>query len=431
MFHSILGPVFVLSVCIFVHELGHLLACLISGVRVEKFSLGFGKKLWGMTYKGCEYQLALIPFGGYVKMAGGDLPHESKGEKDEFHSKPIPVKVFVVLSGILMNLLLGIFLFWVVFIAGVSYNPSVIGEVEKASPADIAGIKSKDRILKIGKEDVSEWKEVVQRIMMNPGKPLDFMLLRGSETIAKKVLVENVEGIGYIGASCLVQPRIGEFVSGLPAEKAGLKKGDLVLFVDTKKVDSWEEMTSAVREKLDEFSLLVERDGKEIAFHLKPIITTEGTATFGRIGVFPQMPIKKYSPITALPKAVSETKEMLMLNIIGIWKLITGKLSLKMTAGPIGIIQMSAAAAKTSFTTLLQLTAIISICLVVINLLPIPIADGGIVFLFLLEAIRRKPFSEKFYSRFSQVGMAFLILIFVMVTINDLTRIFGNFPFRK
>ncbi|MFH0775541.1 MAG: RIP metalloprotease RseP [bacterium] len=425
MLHSILGPVFVLSVCIFIHELGHLLACLISGVRVEKFSLGFGKKLLGTTYKGCEYQLALIPFGGYVKMAGGDLPHEAKGEKDEFHSKPVFIKAFVVLSGILMNLLLGCFLFWIVFIAGVSYNPSVIGEVEKGSPADIAGIKAKDRILRIGKDEVSEWKEVVQRIMMNPGKPLDFMLARGSDVTEKKVLVGNVEGIGYIGASCLVQPRIGEFVSGFPAEKAGLEKGDLVLFVDTKRVESWEEMTIAVREKLEEFSLLVERDGKEITFHLKPVITAEGTATFGRIGVFPDMPIKRYSPIAALPKAVSETKEVLILNIVGIWKLITGKLSLKMTAGPIGIIQMSAAAAKISFLSLLQLTAVISICLVVINLLPIPIADGGIVLLFLIEAIRRKPFSEKFYHRFSQVGMAFLIFIFVMVTFNDLTRIFN------
>ncbi|MEK9149520.1 MAG: RIP metalloprotease RseP, partial [Candidatus Desantisbacteria bacterium] len=323
MLHSILvpilGPVFVLSVCIFVHEIGHLLACLISGVRVEKFSLGFGKRLFGRTYKGCEYQIAVIPFGGYVKMAGGDLPHETKGEKDELHSKPFYIKAFVVLSGVLMNLLLGSFLFWAVFIAGVPYNPSVVGEVEKGGPADIAEIKSKDRILKIGKNDVSEWKDVIKTIMMNPGKGLNFVLLRGSETIEKRVLVENVEGIGYIGVSCLVEPRIGEFVSGFPAEKAGLAKGDLVLSVDTEKVDTWEEMTYAVRAKRGEFTLLIERDGENLTFHLKPVIAKEGTTTFGRIGILPDMPIKRYSPIIALPRAISETKEVLVLNIVGIW----------------------------------------------------------------------------------------------------------------
>jgi regulator of sigma E protease len=428
MFHSILvpilGPVFVLSLCIFIHELGHLLACLISGVRVEKFSLGFGKALLKTTYKGCEYQLAWIPFGGYVKMAGGDLPHETKGEKDELHSKPFYIKAFVVLSGILMNLLLGCFLFWVVFIAGVSYNPSVIGEVEKKSPADIAGIKPKDRVLKIGREDVSEWKDLVQVVMMNPGKSLDFVLERGPETIKKKVLVENVEGIGYIGASCLVLPRIGEFVPNFPAEKAGLKKGDLVLFVDTEKVDTWEEMTCAVRAKKEEFSLLVERDKENLTFCLKPIIVHDGTATFSRIGVLPDIPIKRYSIVAALLKAVSETKDMFILNIVGIWRLITGKLSLKMTSGPIGIIQMSATAAKISFISLLQFTAAISICLMVVNLLPIPIADGGVVLLLLIEAIRRKPFSEKFYQLVQQVGFALIITLFLFVTFNDLTKIF-------
>ncbi len=428
MFTSIIGAFFVLSVCIFVHELGHFLAAVISKVRVKKFSIGFGKKIFGFMKNGCEFQLAFIPFGGYVKMAGESVS-EKTGEVNEFYSKPVLTRIFITLSGVLMNLFFGWMLFFMIFTQGTPTILPIVGEVVVGSPADKVGIKNKDIIARIGKTRIDDWQDVVKKIAINPKKTYEFEIVRDKMSIKKNITTESKDGgMGYIGVFPELSPRIGGFLKGFPGEKSGLLKGDTIKEINGKPISGWTDIVKIIYKNPGvPCHLKVERDNKILAFTLTPKPKVIGTQTIGMLGIEPSFYItKRYSPIIASYKACSEVNDLIVLNIVGIYKMITGEISSKMVAGPIGILQIAAKTAHEGFIYLLRFTALISVCLVIVNLLPIPIADGGVVLFFLIEGIRKKPFSETFYERANQIGFGILILIFVFASMNDITRLLKN-----
>lgn len=427
MLTSIWGAIFVLSFCIFVHELGHFIAAIISGVKVKKFSIGFGKRLLGFERNGCEYQLALIPFGGYVKLAGESVG-ETTGSPDEFYCKPVFTRVFITLSGVFMNLFFGWLLFFIIFTTGTQYIPPIVGDVISQSPAFEKGLKRGDRIVKIGKTEVTAWEDVVKKIAINPNKTYIFEILRDGMTIKKEITIEKNEGgIGYIGIVPYLKPKIGGFVKGFPGEKSGLMLGDVIKEINKKPIFNWDDVIEIVHKNPSiPCHLKVERDNKIITLTIKPRPVLMGTQTIGIIGIQPSFyDIKRYHPIVSANKAFSEVYDLIVLNIIGIYKMIKGELSFKMISGPIGIFQIAAKTAHEGFIHLLKFTALISVCLVIVNLLPIPIADGGLVLFFLIEGIRKKPFSKAFYEKAAQIGFGIIILIFLFASMNDLVRIFG------
>ncbi|HAW49767.1 TPA: RIP metalloprotease RseP [bacterium] len=428
MLASILGPIFVLSFCIFVHEFGHFIAAILCRIRVKKFSIGFGKKLIGFTYKNCEYQIALIPFGGYVKLAGEDT---KDGEKlpDEFRSKPPLVKIFVTAGGVLMNLFFGFLLFFAIYTIGVPYTPSIVGDVIPNSPADVAGIIKGDKIVQIDDKQIDKWSDLAKKVGINPNKTYLFTIKRDGTIIKKEITIGKGEsGIGYIGVLPYISPVIGHVIKGLPAE-GNLLKGDIIKKINGVSVFDWSDATKIIHNSPNiPCKFEIERDKKIISFTITPIERTIGTKTCGIIGIEPLFySIKKYNPIAASKQAFFETIDLIVLNVVGLYKLIKKEIPTKTIAGPIGILQIAAKTAHEGIIHLLQFTALINICLVIINLLPIPIVDGGSILFFLIEAIRKKPFSDIFYERASQIGFGIVIFIFCFVTLNDLTRIFEQF----
>lgn len=426
MLTSILGALFVLSVCIFIHELGHFIAAIISKVKVVKFSIGFGKRLFGFKKNDCEYQIAIIPFGGYVKLAG-DSVQETTGSPWEFYSKPVSTRIFIALSGVFMNLFLGWLLFFIIFTTGAPSIPPIVGEVIKGSPAFTKGITRGDEIVRIGKTDITGWEDVVKKIAINPNKRYTFEIVRNGKTIKKDILVESRNGgMGYIGIVPYLQPKIGGFLKGFPGEKSGLIQGDVIKEINGKPIVSWENVVDIIHKNPGvPCNLKVERDNKIIKISLIPKPQTIGTQTIGMIGIEPSFYItKRYNPIKANNKAFFEVYDLIVLNILGIYKMIKGEISPKMISGPIGILQIASKTAHQGFVHLLKFTALISVCLVIINLLPIPITDGGLVLFFLIEGIRKKPFSQGFYERAGQIGFGIIILIFFLVSMNDITRLF-------
>jgi len=426
MFISIIGAIFVLSVCIFFHELGHFLSAIISGVSVKKFSIGFGKKLFGFKRDKCEYQVAIIPFGGYVKMAGESFG-ERTGAPDEFYSKPVSIRVFIVLSGVFMNLFFGWLLFLLIFTAGIPSIPPIVGGVIKGSPAFRKGIKNGDIIVRIGETPINDWQDVIAKIALSPKKTFKFEIMRKNEVIKRDITIESKEGgIGYIGIIPYLAPRIGGLKKGYPAELGGLLRGDVIREINKKPIFNWEDVVEVIYKNPGiPCYLKVERGNKILDFKITPKPSVIGTQTIGMIGIEPSFyTIKRYNPIIASQKAFFEVESLIVLNIVGIYKMIRGEVSAKMISGPIGILQLAAKTAQEGFIHLLRFTALISICLVIVNLLPIPIADGGLVLFFIIEAIRKKPFSEAFYERANQVGFGIIILILAFACINDITRIF-------
>ncbi|MEW6679447.1 MAG: RIP metalloprotease RseP [bacterium] len=429
MFTSIIGAIFVLSFCIFVHELGHFISAIIAEIKVKKFSIGFGKKLLGFKRNDCEYQIALIPFGGYVKMEG-ESPNERTGKEGEFYSKPISARIFVVLSGVFMNLFFGWLLFFMIFTFGSPSILPIVGGVIKGSPAQKGGIIKGDEIVKIENTHIDEWKDVVKKIAMNPNKTYEFEIKRDGKVIKKNITIEAMDGgMGYIGISPWLAPRIGGFLKGFPGEKSALLKGDLIKEINKKEIFAWEDVVDVIYKNPGvPCSLKVERGNKIFSLTIVPIQKLIGTQTIGMIGITPSFyTTRRYNPIIASCKASSEVYDLIVLNIVGIYKMIKGDISPKMVSGPIGILQIACKTAHEGFVHLLRFTALMSVCLVIVNLLPIPIADGGLVLFFIIEGIRRKPFSETFYERANQVGFGIIILILFFASMNDLTRIFEGF----
>ena len=416
----------VIGILVFVHEFGHFIMAKKAGVRVEKFSLGMGPKIFGYKKGDTEYVLSALPLGGYVKMAGENPDEEPTGDPGEFQSKTVWQRAKIAATGPLTNIVLAFIVMPFVFMVGTySEGPAKVGYVESGSPAERSGFVAGDVIEEINGRSISDWTKALSLIAVNPDTDVKVAVDRSGE---KKLLVLRPEAatelkIGMSGLVPDMPAEVGRLKPGFPADKAGIKANDKILAVDGKTIYHWNQFSSYVREsKGKTLALTLEREGKRIEQTVTPM--EDG----GRyvIGVEPvmRMVFKKHGFVESLRLGFDKTIEAIDLTFITLKKLVTFNLSIKTLGGPVMIAQMSGQAAEAGLSSFLSLLAMISISLGVLNLLPIPVLDGGLLLFLAIEAIRKKPVSRKVMEVSQSVGAAVLITLIAVVSYNDIMRMF-------
>ena len=430
---------FVLGVLVFVHELGHFLVAKKSGIRVEAFSLGYPPKAVGVQIGETEYCLSWLPLGGYVKVAGmADFGHEeSQGKPWEFHSKPRWIQMAVMVAGPAMNFFLGFLLLLILRMAAGEYaflDDSRVGEVKTESPLYTAGLRPGDRILTVGNTAINDWEEMSDAFLLHAGDvvPVEIERTPAYQTDRTERLTISVDltsppreglGLGYY-----MTTEVGAVMPGMPASEIDLQSGDVITSVNGVPVTMWWEMSREISAQPGvEISLTWQRNGEEMAAQIIPSSQTFNGETVGRIGIDSA---SKRNPIPffkAVRRSASETI-ILSTAIFGFVKdLVIGQQSSSALAGPVGIFQMVGQSAERGFSYLLWFMAMLSINLGVLNLLPIPMLDGGHLTILTIESIIRRDLSARHKAWLQQAGFAFLLFLIIYVTFNDIGRISGWF----
>jgi len=416
----------VIGILVFVHELGHFIMAKRAGVRVEKFSLGMGPKIFGFKKGDTEYVLSALPLGGYVKMAGENPDEEPTGAPDEFQSKTVWQRAKIAATGPLTNIVLAFLIMPLVFMVGTySEGPAKVGYVEKGSPAERAGFMAGDVIEEINGRSISDWTRALTLIAVNPDTDVTVIIERLGEkkTMTLRPELATELKIGTSGLVPDMPAEIGKLKPGFPAEQAGVMVNDKIIAVDGKTIYHWIQFSSLVRDsKGSKLTLTVERNGKR----MEKIVTPKEDGGRQVIGVEPVMRLvfKKHGFFESLRLGFDKTIESVDLTFITLKKLITFDLSIKTLGGPVMIAQMSGQAAAAGLSAFLSLLAMISISLGVLNLLPIPVLDGGMILFLMIEAIRKKPLSRKVMEVSQSIGAGLLITLIAVVSYNDVVRMF-------
>ncbi len=422
----ILPFIIVISILVFVHEMGHFLVAKWLGIKVEKFSLGFGPKLIGFKKGDTEYLISAAPLGGYVKLAG-ESAEEKTGAVWEFYSKSPFQRTLVILAGPFMNILLAVFIFSCIFFTGIEvpYFEAKIGEIAEGSPGSKADLKKGDIILKANGKQIKDWIKFKHIVLTHPNSTISILIDRNGErkNIQIKTELNKEKGGGYLGVSPFIPPVIDVVDTESPAYKAGIRKGDVVLFINDKKISSWNDMTEIIHNSAGEkISLTIKREKEQLKINVVPKLNK--TLDIGLIGIIPEFKTitRKYGPIGALVQGCSQTISLTVLTYRHIWMLIKREISIKTLGGPIMIAQLADKQAKEGLMNLFYFIAMLSISLAVLNMLPIPVLDGGHALFFLIEAIKGKPVSEKWLEWTTKFGIAFLLTLMIYISFNDIMR---------
>lgn len=442
-----------LSVLVFVHEWGHFIIAKLSGVRVDIFSIGFGPKIFSCTWHGTEYRLAPIPFGGYVKIFGQEPYEEAEGDAkkaeeiakdpESFYSKSILKKMATVFAGPTMNVLLCFLLLPIVFMVGrlqpkILIEPPVVIDVIKDSPAQQVGLKKGDLILSVQGGETASWKDLLTRIALYPDQEIKIEYER--DGVQKEILVsttvsQNLKQTagGMIGIEPFAfygnDPVIDSVQAGMPAFQAGFQSGDRVIRIDDQPIKSWTEMTQLIQESHGKkMFITVLREGQEVQLSITPEYNKEEDVWI--MGVTKQIDqsnfVKvRYGLVESVSLGFKEGAKLFTLTLDILQRLFTGELSFKTLGGPIQIAQATSSAAKSGFGDFLYLLAFLSLQLGILNLLPIPVLDGGHLVFMTIEAVIRKPLPPKVRSVSMQLGFVMLIGLMLAVTYNDLTTFPG------
>ncbi|MGD0266104.1 MAG: RIP metalloprotease RseP [Candidatus Methylomirabilota bacterium] len=443
---TILAAIVVLGILIFVHELGHFLVAKRSGVGVLKFSLGFGPKLVGVKRGETEYLLSAFPLGGYVKMIGEDPADASVEAADparSFSQKSVATRARIILAGPVANLLLPVVIFWGVFATvGQPYFLPIVGAPDPGSPAAQAGLLPGDRVQALNGERIERWTDVEAAVQASAGTPLNFTVVRDGRAFdvrltPRAVATPDIFGqetqAWDVGLHPLLSTRIGQILPGHVAEQAGLRSGDRIVALNGTPVVEWDQLAKTIHESPGKpVRLTVERDGRRFDVLVTPRSTKQQTASgeeeIGLIGIGPaaESHYQRLNPVTALVDGVKETAGLSALIVQGFVKLIQGRISPKTIGGPILITQMAGEVVQRGTVQLLSFTAFLSINLAILNLLPIPILDGGHLLFSLIEWLRGKPVSLRKREIAQQVGMVLLVGLMIFAFYNDIFRLLGR-----
>jgi regulator of sigma E protease len=417
--------IFALGVIIFFHELGHLIAAKAFNVRVLTFSLGFGKRLFGFKRGETDYRVALFPLGGYVQL-GGEDPSEVSDDPREFCNRPRWQRIVVYLAGPGMNAVLSVVLMAVVFMMGMEVAalrevPPVVGVVVEDSPAAAAGLEPGDRIETVDGKSVSRWDDVHFALLTSPGRAVELTLARDGRNVSASVVPDVVPRYEFGDAGVYPQllPRIAQVLEDSPAARGGFVSGDEVRAVDGRSVSSSQDFIAQIEARPDQASTIeVMRDGRLETLTVTPR-SEEGV---GKIGVVIGY-YQRFGPVAAFGASVSYNIDIVRQTFAALGKIVSGRLAAKSAlSGPIEIAALSGQAARSGFKVLLHLMGIISISIGILNLLPIPILDGGQITILLFEGVRRRDLSIKVKQRIQNVGFALVVLLMVMVLYFDLVK---------
>lgn len=431
----------VLCVIVLIHELGHFLAAKAFGVRVLTFSLGFGTRLAGVEYHGTDYRISLLPLGGYVKMAGETLGDVHTGQPDEFSSKPRWQRLVIALAGPAMNVLLAIGLLIPVYMRDYQRNSfldhaAVVSAVDPNSAAARAGIEPMDRIIRINGVNDPTWEQVGMQAAVSVDHPMNVTLLRHGQVVQTTLTPTAGESDDepMMGLNPVESTVIASVQPNMPAAQAGLRAGDHVTAIDGQAVLTPTDMIHRVQtaepnpnEKAPArpLTISVERGGQTLQFQVRPrkerVAGTEqwliGTEVSNGVTIV-HLPFRQ-----ALSHSLSDNKQYSLLIVDLVGRLVSHRASLQSLTSPIGIAPITGDAVRqASPLPLFWITALISLNLGILNLLPIPVLDGGMILFLLVEAVLRHDVSLRIKERIYQAGFAFLLILMTVVVFNDIVR---------
>jgi regulator of sigma E protease len=426
---TLLAFLFVLGVLIFVHELGHFLAARYHGVRVITFSLGFGPKLLKFTRGGTEYCVSAIPLGGYVKMAGENPDDPRAGQPDEFLSKTKWQRFQILFAGPLMNIVTAVVISAFVIaqgdrIAAYQEEPAVVGLVIPDLPAAAAGIERGDRIVRIDDRAIETWDDLFIEIGIRPDREITVEVLRAGQprTFTLRTIAQGRYEIGDIGVMPNLNPTIVAVEEGGPGDRAGLEAGDIVTQVDGIHVATQARLVEMISKSADREIVLTVKRGEQ---ELDILATPEKVGARGMLQVSLIEPTIELNPtpLEAIQLSIERNIESSGFIFRTLGGLFTGDTSVRQLQGPVGIAQLSGESAELGWIPLFSLMAMLSINLGILNLMPVPVLDGGHILIMLLEGIARRDFSMQVKEKMLLAGFVVLMMLMVTVIYNDLTRI--------
>ena len=446
---TLIAFIVALGILVTIHEYGHYWVAKKVGVKILRFSVGFGKPLWRTTrgVDRTEFVVAALPLGGYVKMLGDGGEEVSAADRPRaFEEQSLLGRTLIVAAGPVANFLFAILAYWLMYMVGVTGARPIIGDVEQGSLAYQAGLRDGYEITAVGERPAPTWdnvfRESISAILNGSAVQLTVEDLNGiSREIALNFATVSVDDISEsdffteIGVKPfrpLVPPRIGSVVAGEPAATAELREGDLILRVDDEEVSSWAQWVDIIRAHPDEKLMVeVENDGHTRQVLLQPKSVNADGEIIGRIGAgvsfegVPPVPqgVERYGPIEALPIALRQTWQMVTTTLKFLQKMVSGEASVKNLSGPISIAQYAGQSAQLGLSRFLDFLGLVSVSLGVLNLLPIPLLDGGHLLFYLVEFVTRKPVPESVRLWGQQLGLVLLLGLMGLAVFNDVMRI--------
>ena len=424
----------VLGVMVLLHEWGHFIAAKLCGVRVDVFSIGFGPRLWGVKRGDTDYRLSALPLGGYVRMAGDNPVAERTGEPYEFLSRPRWQRFLIAIAGPAMNILLTFGIFWGIYLfVGMPMDiylsrPALVAAVSQNPPAG-PSVQPGDRIIAVNGISTSSWESVLKQVdKAQPGSSISITVDRAG---AKQTLTEKVPQGQDVTDSLVGYPAMpavaDEIAMGSPAERAGMKADDTIVAINGHPVVSWMQLVDQVRNSNGHsVHFVVQRDGKEIPFDITPLRALDADGQLAwQVGVS-----EKTNEVFERQGFVESLRDAGIATYSGtrqigqvLGGLFSGKVSVRDLTGVVGIARESGRAVRRGPMRLLELTAVISLNLGLLNLLPIPILDGGHVLLLAIEGSLRRDLSVTFKERYVQVGLVLILGLFAVVMYSDILRV--------
>ena len=451
--HNIIFFVIAIGVLVTFHEFGHYWTARLLKVKVLRFSVGFGKPLFMWTRKKgedvIEYAVAAIPLGGYVKMLDERESNVRIDEKDlprAFNRQPVFNRILIVAAGPVFNFILAIVLYWFVFMGGVEGRRPLMATPEMNTPAAQAGFREEDQILAVAGTEVKTWQEFRLALIDYgiDGGDLPIRVKTADELLTTRILQigdrhildDKADVLDQLGFD-IWRPQLAPIIGGVTpdgaARRDGLVEGDRITAVDGRSIENWEQLVEVIEASPDKpLQFQLQRDGQQVDMTVTPGVRKKNDRDSGVIGAYQYVPeetIEKirtrvdYGPVEAATKAVEKTWSMSVLTLRVLGKMLLGEAALENISGPITIATYAGMTASIGITTYLSFLAIISVSLGVLNLLPVPMLDGGHLLYYLIELVKGSPVSERFEELGQQVGLALLIMLMGLAIFNDIQRL--------
>ena len=448
---TLLAFLLAIAVLVVIHELGHYWVARWCGVKVLRFSVGFGKIIYSKRFANGEtdWVVSAVPLGGYVKMLdereGEVAAHELHRA---FNRQPVLRRMAIAVAGPVANLLLAVALYWAVFMVGVPGLKPILGEVPVRTPAAQAQLQAQDTIISINNQSIQSWEEVrwalLNLVLQDVEVKIEVRTAQGETTSRvldlKALTPSDLDGnflqkLGLQPVQPLLRPVIGQLTEGGVAQRAGLRSGDHVLTINGLSITRWADFVDTVRSHPEQtLRLEIERSGNLQTIEVTPQASEEAGKAIGKIGAAPQIDRSafdalltevRYAPFAAFGQALRKTQETAVVSLKMLGKMVLGEVSLKNLSGPITIADYAGQSAQMGVVAYLGFLALVSISLGVLNLLPVPLLDGGHLLYYTVELIKGSPVSEKAWAAGQNVGIALLVTLTIFALYNDISRLLG------